>query len=243
MNNHTRSKGLKNGLILILFILGAAIGFALLSVAVWGDVEASMFDLTLRGERRLGTLSCPVLVTPQDQEQFTAKIHNPIEREIKSAVRVRVSGGHLTLLNQEDVKFRLAPDESRKLAWPVNPDNAAYGKMVLVKVYQFRNNPIPSKHDTCGILVLDIPTVTGKQVVYGSMSLSVIGMAAGIFLWDRNNKPMPKRKRELYRSMSIMAGSLVIGLIACLFGNWLIGSLGLVVAALVIVGTLYQVVK
>jgi hypothetical protein len=243
MNNKPKRKGLKNGLILALFILGAAIGFSLLSVAVWGDVEASMFDITLKGENRLGTLSCPVLITPQDQAEFTAEIHNPIEREIKPSVRVRVSSGQLTLLKQEDVKFQLAPDESRKLAWQVNPDDAVYGKMVLVKVYLFRHNPIPSKDATCGILVLDLPTFTGKQVVYGSLSLSVIGMVAGIFLWQRNNQLMNKRQRELSRAMYIMAGSLILGIVACLFGHWLIGSLGLVVAALLVVNTLYQMMK
>ncbi|MFN2144550.1 MAG: hypothetical protein ACK2T7_04320 [Anaerolineales bacterium] len=222
MNNQTGKKKLKNGLILTLFILSAAIGFALLTVGVWGDAEASMFDLIDKGEKRLGTLSCPILITAQDQEQFSAKFHNPLEREIKPAVRVRVSSGHLTMIAQDDIKFQLAPDESRKLAWPVDPDDAVYGKMVLVKVYMFRNYPIPSKHDTCGIFVLDIPVLKGKQIVFGSLGLSMVGMVAGIFLWQRNNKLMTKRQEELYRAMLIMAGSLAFGLIASLLGYWLL---------------------
>jgi len=243
MNNQTGKKKLKNGLILTMFILSMAIGFAMLIVGVWGDAEASMFDLTHKGETRLGTLSCPVLITAQDKEQFSAKFHNPLERNIKSAVRVRVSSGHLTLLSQDDVKFQLAPDESRKLAWAVDPEDAVYGKIVLVKVYMFRNNPIPSKHDTCGILVLDIPALKGQQVVYGSLGLSIVGMVAGIFLWQRNNKLMNKRQKELNRAMFIMAGSLTIGLVASLLGHWLLGGLGLIVAVLLLIGTIGQMLK
>lgn len=243
MNNQTTKKRLKNGLILILFVLSAAIGFVLLTVGVWGDVEASMFDITHKGEKRLGTLSCPVVITSQDREEFSAKFHNPLERDIKPAVRVRVSSGHLTMVEQDDVKFQLAPDESRKLAWPVDPDDAVYGKMVLVKVYMFRNYPIPSKHDTCGILVLDVPAVTGNQLVYGSLGLSAIGMVAGIFLWRRNNELMNRRQQELYRAMYIMAGSLALGLVASMLGRWLLGGVGLVVAMLLFVGTIYQMLK
>ncbi len=243
MNHQTGKKKLNNGLILTLFILSAAIGFALLTVGVWGDAEASMFDLINKGEKRLGTLSCPVLVTAQDEEQFSAKFHNPLERNIKPAVRVRVSSGHLTMISQDDIKFQLAPDESRKLTWPVDPEDAVYGKMVLVKVYMFRNYPIPSKHDTCGIFVLDIPVLKGKQVVYGSLGLSMVGMAAGVYLWRRNNKLMTRRQQELFRAMLIMAGSLAIGLVASMLGSWLIGGIGVVIAVLLLVGTILQMLK
>jgi len=243
MNNQTGNKKFKNGLILALFVLSAIIGFALLTVGVWGDVEASFFNLSLRGEERLGSLSCPILITAQDQEQISAKFHNPLEREIKSSVRVRTSSGYLTLMNQEDLKFPLAPNESRKLAWPVNPEDAAYGQMVLVKVYLFRNNPIPSKHGTCGILILDVPLLKGKQLVYGSLGLSLVGMAAGIVLWRHNNKLMTRKQQELARAMYIMAVSLTIGLVACLFGSWLLGGFGLVVAFLNLVNAVVLMLK
>ena len=233
----------KNVLIVLAFSLSALIGFALLTVAVWGDVEASMFDISQNGEKRLGTLSCPVLITPQDEAEFSAKFHNPIERAIETSVRVHISGGHLTLKQQENYRFELAPNETRKLAWPVNPEDAAYGKMVLVKVYRFRSYPIPSADATCGILVLDLPTVTGKQIVYGSTGLSFLGMIGTVGLWRKNNPLMSKKKTETFRSMAILAGSIVLGLGASLLGYWLVGSLGLVIAILLTVGAITQSFK
>lgn len=240
MNSNTKNHKLKNVLILLAFVVSAAIGMALLSVAVWGDVEATMFAAAQNGEQRLGTLSCPVLITPQDNAEVSAKFHNPIERVIKPSVRFKISNGFLTFQQQENIKFELAPDESRKLAWEVNPDQAAYGKMVLVKVYLFRNYPIPSKDGTCGILVLDIPTLTGKQVVYGSTGVSFIGMLAMIGFWRGNNRLMTKKQTEAFRGMGILAGSIIIGLAASFMGHWLIGSVALVVAVLLTMGTLTQ---
>jgi len=232
-----------NILILLAFSLSALIGFALLTVAVWGDIEASMFSMSQNGEKRLGTLSCPVLITPQDEAEFTAKFHNPIERVIEPSVRVHISSGQLTFKQEDNYRFELAPNETRKLAWPVNPEDAVYGKMVLVKVYLFRHNPIPSQDATCGILVLDLPTVTGKQVVYGSSGLSFLGMIGTVGLWKKNNRLMTRKQTEAFRSMAILAGSIILGLGASLLGYWLIGSLGLMIAVLLTVAAITQSFK
>jgi hypothetical protein len=225
----------RNALIIALFSIGAVVGFALLLVSVWGDVEASMFNPSQKGEERLTSLACPVILTPQDTGKFSAKISNPIERKIKPSLRVHISSGHLTLIKEENVKFELEPNESKELTWSVDPEDAAYGKMVLVKVYQFRNYPIPSKDGTCGIYVLDIPTFSGQQILYGGMGVSFAAMLGSVVIWQKSNRLVTKRQQETFRSMTILTGTIIIGVAASLMGSWLIGSLGIVVALLLTV--------
>jgi len=232
-----------NVLIVILFSLSAVIGTALMFIAVWGDIEATMFDATYNGEKNLGTLSCPVLITPKDTGEFSAKITNPIDRTVKTSLRVHVSSGFLTMMREENEKFELAPDESRKLAWTVDPDEAAYGKMVLVRVFLFPNHPIPSKDATCGIFVVDLPLFTGKQITIASTVLSSVGMIAGTSLWAANNQPLTKKKREALRAFSILSGAIIVGTIASIMGWWLIGSIGIVVTVLMTFGSITELLK
>lgn len=239
----TAKKKRINFLVILLFSLSALIGTALMFVAVWGDIEATMFDATYNGEKNLGTLSCPVLITPQDTGEFSAKITNPIDRTVKTSVRVHVSSGFLTMMREENEKFELAPDESRKLAWSVNPDEAAYGKMVLVRIFLFPNHPIPSKDATCGILVVDIPLFTGTQITIASTVLSAVGMIAGTSIWATNNEPLTKKKREVLRSFSILTGVIIIGTIASIMGWWLIGTIGIVVTVLMTFGSITELIK
>ena len=248
MNIQTDERRLKNGLILALFVFGAAIGFALVTVSFWGDYEASMIGLKYIGEKQLDTLACPILTTSKDNAEVSVNIHNPLEHNLTRTVQVLVSNGRLSLLREDRVSFQLKPDESRQLAWPVEPEDAVYGKLVLAKVYLYPSHSIPSKDATCGILVLDIPFLSGQQVVLGSLGLSLIGMAAGTLLWQRNNRLKTIQQKELSRSMFMMASTITVGLIASMLGSrlaygWLLGGSCLVVAVLLLVVTLYQMLK
>jgi len=231
-----------NVVLLTIFTLSALIGFAFLGVSVWGDLEASIFDMQFNGEEPLGTLSCPVLITPNETGKISAKISNPINNMIKPSIRLHISSSHLAIPREENIRFQLAPSESKKLDWTVDPQqDAAFGDMVLVKVYMFRNYPIPSKDATCGILVLDLP-ISSKLFLYGGIGMSFVGMLASIGFWYRNNPLMTKRQREIYRAIWILAASIIIGLLASLFGFWLIGSIGIVVTLLMTFGTIFQMI-
>lgn len=240
MKSQTAQNKIGNLLLILAFILSSLLAATLLGVAVWGDVEASMFDLSYKGDENLSTLNCPVLITPRDNAEFSASFSNPFDKNIKPSVRVHISSGHLTLMQEENVKFQLAPAESKRLSWSVDPEDAVYGKMVLVKVFLFPNHPIPSKDATCGILVLDLPSLTGQQIVTSALAVSFVGMIGSTAGWKLNNRLMTKRQREAFRAMSILAGALIIGLAASLMGYWLIGSLGLVVAILMSINTIFH---
>ncbi len=232
METKNGNKKLRNALTITLFTFSALVGFALLIISVWGDLEASMFDPSQKGEERLTTLACPVLITPQDEGEFTAEIYNPLAKEIDPSLQVHISSGHITLMEEERLKVNLAPKETRKLAWSVNPENAAYGKMILVNVYKFPFLSLPSQKASCGIFVIDIPVLTGKQVLYSGIGFGFVGMFLSMGFWQFNNRLMTKNQREFFRAMAILTGAIIIGTVFSLFGWWIIGSLGVVVSTL-----------
>lgn len=234
-------KSWKNAVILVVFSLSALVSLAFLGISVWGDIEASMFDLKYKGDERLGTLSCPVMITTKDSGQVSAKISNPKNKSLKSNLRLMVSSSHVYMQRDEIIKYQLAPNESRKLAWTIDPvRDAAFGEMVMVKVYLYKNYPIASKDATCGILVLDLPAFSGKTILYSGIGFSFLGMVAGVGFWNRNNGLMTKKQRELYRAISILTVTLIVGLVTSILGYWLIGSIAIVVAVLLTAGTIFQ---
>lgn len=237
------SKKWANPLILILFSLSALIGLAILGISVWGDSEASMFNLNQRGDQNLGTLSCPIMITTKEVGKISAKITNPIERKIKPSVRFLVSSSHIAEPREENVRFQLAPSESKKLNWKIDPTtDSAFGEIVLVKVYLFKNYPIPSKDATCGILVVDLPAFSGNSIVYSGIGFSLVGMLASIIFWQRNNRLMTIKQREVFRAFWVFTAATGLGLVGSLLGYWILGIAAIVVAVLITVITVLHIV-
>lgn len=230
-----------NIFILIGFSIFALISFGILGISVWGDIEASVFDMNYRGEERLGSLTCPVFITTKESGKISAKISNPVKNTIKPSVRLHISSSQLAVPREENVKFQLGPNESKTLDWIINPEeDTQFGNMIYVKVYLFSNSTLPSRDATCGILVLDLPIGSGKSILYTGIGLSFVGMLANVGFWHRNNRLMTKRQRELFRAISILTVTIIVAVVASLFGHWLIGTLGIVVAFLLIVATISQ---
>lgn len=243
MKSPSKKRILANLTFILVYSLSALVGIVIMAVSVWGDVEASFFDASIRGEKSIGSLNCPILITSGELGEVTAKFSNPIARPIKSSVRVHISNGFLTLMSEENEKFDLAPNESKKLAWVIEPQDAAYGKMILVKVYLFPNHPLPSRQGTCGIFVLNIPQISGKQILIACLAISLLGMVSSTAVWKINNHPMSKRSTETYRALTILFVVIGIGTFSSLFGWWLLGAICLIISILLSFGAITQTTK
>ena len=75
---------------LVLYMLGAIIGFLLLTMSVWGDVEASTFSAALSSDEPLDTLNCPVFIAKDEVGVISAVIENGTDRDASPMVRSRV---------------------------------------------------------------------------------------------------------------------------------------------------------
>ena len=228
----------------ILFSAGFVIGFVIFAGMVWADFEGAMFDTAIRGEKRLRTLRCPVVISEKEMGTISATFHNSLDRPVQFAIRTRISQGFVTLMREEKALLPVDAGGTEGLQWTVTPDEAAYGRVILVKVLLMGNYPLPSRQATCGVLVLDVPFLTGSQALALGVSASLAFLALGGALWLFGSWPLEEGfELDLARGMGALAASVLVGMIAGFWGSWLLGVAVVVVTALLFVELIRHVVQ
>jgi uncharacterized membrane protein YhaH (DUF805 family) len=213
---------------LAIYCAGFAVGLFLAAIAVWGGVEAAMFDPSLTAEQRLRSLRCPLLATEHEDVSVTATFANPSDRLLQIPIRTRISHGRVTIIREVAIDLALEPGESETLAWRVDSDDLVFGRFILVRVFAVRSPPLPSRGGSCGIMVLDVPYVTGNQILVVSLLFSLAAMAAGGWLWLTSVRPLDDRNRREARIMALLAVIVLVTLAAAYFGYAAVGVLALI---------------
>ena len=206
-----------------LFMIGAVIGYALFLSTFLQDTEAIVFSALLSGQRTLTSLSCPEIITPQEVGIVRAKIHNPTEKTMYRSVRTHISQGFLTLIREHYEHYDLDPGETQQVSWEVYPGDAAYGYVILAKVYLFPQNPLPSYVGACGILMLDLPYITGWQFISVVVGVSLGLMGIGYRRYVTHNQPLLGRKRTLAVNMVVIAGTVTLAIGTMFLESWYLG--------------------
>ena len=223
---------------ILLFSIGLLFGLILWGGSAWADLEGYLFDPGLPAEQRLSNIRCPLVITSDEIGLVSMVFNNPVDRPLKQSVRARVSYGFVTQMKEINTTLEMEPFETRELAWEVSPTEAAWNRLVLVRLYMFRSAPLPSRTATCGILVLDLPGMTGSQVVTLVSLIGLLGMAGGIGLWYRANRPLTPKPRYALNIMIGLVLMVAAGLALTLAGYWafagLLFLLGLVAIAVVL---------
>jgi hypothetical protein len=218
-----------------IFSVGVLLGMALSGIVVWGDFEASLFNVSMSGNAPLKTLRCPVMMTATEVGTVTATFTNPLERPVEFTIRAHITEGYVTLMREINSKLPLAPGETGTLEWPVTSDDAAYsGHLILVRVRLAAKYPLPSRHASCGILVVNLPYFTGNQVFAFAFAASLLSMVAGAGLWVVANRPLRGLGIDVTRAMGALAGCVVAGTIVGLLGWWVLGVLILAITVLLV---------
>jgi hypothetical protein len=231
------SKKTLNILIIVLFCFGVIIGLALSGSMIWANFEASMFDPNLMGDETL-KLHCPLMLTENETGTAYATFTNTGTWDVKLIVSSTISENYVVMYRREKVILDLAPGESKDVRWDVSGSEKVFGRFVFVKVANNRLMPIPSRVGTCGIVVINIPFLTGAEVVMIAMALTVLFLAAGMFLWFRNNQPLTGKRRDVMRSMYWLSAVIGVDILCGVFGLWLPGIVAIVISLLLIVETL-----
>lgn len=237
MNHNTRS------LSLVLFSVGILLGTILIAIAVWGDLEATLFNPGIQQDAKLTNFRCPVMITSRETATVSARIKNSLDSATSFYVRAYFSEGYVTLMREEISQFSLDPGESRKLEWAVTAEDAAYGRIVLAKVAVRGGYPLPTRQGICGIVLTSIPFLTGRALYTLGVALSLICIAAGGVLWIRMHPEMRGIAMQSTRAMGLMTVSVLVGLVVGLMGWWALGIISLVVILLttgVLIGYLLQ---
>jgi hypothetical protein len=230
---NARTKGL-SVLAVLIFLVGVLLGLALFASAAWGDLEASLFHASLRGESTLRGLRCPVFLTTAESGAIRVTLTDSLERPLEFATRTYISQGFVSLVREERDRLPLEPGESGQLEWPVEPDDAAYGRVILAQVYVHGRYPLPARSASCGIVVLDVSFLTGRQVLALSLAASLLCMGLGAALWMTVHRPLTGLRLDIARVMGALAVTVVVGTVVSLLGMWVAGVLAVVVTVLLI---------
>jgi hypothetical protein len=222
-----------------LFLAGALAGLLFTLLATWADFEATNFDVSLTADAPLPSLRCPVLLAPQETGTIRASFDNPMERQLTRRVRILISRKLSSELQEgEYIAIPLSPGETQTLAWEVGSENLVWGRMILARVWQNGNFPLPSRSSSCGVLVADVFGLPGAWATALAMFGSPILMVAGVLLWERSYLPdlkSAKRILDRERAMKALAAIIAGGLLATWAGQWMLAVIMVIVATLLIV--------
>ena len=204
----------------LLFAAGLLLAAALAIVAFWPDMEASLFDSSLTAEESIDRLSCPLLITEDETAAIKATFGNPFDRSVSFLVRTRISQGGVTLMREFSEVVELEAGASRQLQWEVTADDAAFGRMVLARVYAFRRNPMPSRDAYCGIMVLGVTGLSGDAIAGMALVASLLAIGVGGAYWLHLERPLSGRRRDVARAIGAMAALVLVALLLSLLGLW-----------------------
>ena len=211
--------------------LGVVVGFFLIFIATWADIEASAYDFPRLANAGLGGLRCPILMTPDETSIISLNVSNPTEDRISPAIKVLIS---TRLLPEEFLEgMQLTPGESKRLEWAVNAENIDLGNFILAKVLLYSAYPLPSRETSCGIFVLNLP-VTGRVLVPVLMVLSFLSMGWGLYTLNKFGA-LHGRLSKYMGSITFLAIIISLGLVLSFVGGWLSSLLVLVIALLLII--------
>lgn len=218
----------------LIFSIGVLAGFFLLSMSVWGDLEASLFSRIMDAEKTLISLRCPVIITPGETGKVTARIGNPTDKDWERFTRAYISEGHITLMREIRMAVPIKAGASEMVEWDVYPEDAVYDRIVFFKVYIHSNYPYPSIGGSCGIVLIDWAGLTGKQIQTILMLFFIGFSIMGFALWKVSTPYSNSEAWSLFYSMITLAIVTIVGLGISYFSFWIIGLMFLVVAVLMI---------
>jgi len=233
MSNH--KKTIRN-LAIFFFSVGVLLGMFLAGAATWTDLEATFYGFGKVADNPLTTLRCPVLMMATETGIIRATLSNNSELPVDARVRVYVSNpGPIRII---ETITSLAPGEIKMLEWTVTSEDVDFGNLILLKVLAFAYYKAPVREEWCGILVLNLPHLSGNQVFTSALGLSLAGLLIGIALWVIGGRPLTGKTLFAFRAMVWLAAFVLADMVFSFMGLWLFGLVLFVVAVLLILGVL-----
>ncbi|MFZ6021370.1 MAG: hypothetical protein ACOYXO_17370 [Chloroflexota bacterium] len=215
-----RSKALSSLLAFILFVSGLLAGLVWWGSSAWADLEASLFDPAVSADVILNNLRCPQFITPEEIGTISIRLQNPTDRILRQTARIHVSYGFVTLMREESVIIEMQPRETRQLEWFVSAEDAAWGRLVLVRLHLFRSFPLPSRTATCGIVLVNLPWLNGNHITLLLALLTLAGTLGGWQRWVKTHQPLVNRQRNVATLMVAWIILLVVGNLLAFLGIW-----------------------
>ena len=213
------------------YVIGLLVGFYVILVAAWADMESTVYGFERLANAGLGGFHCPLLMTATETSTISLKVSNSTDNHITPSIRTQIS---TPVLPKESVEnLRLAPGESTQLSWSVGPENIDLQRFIFAKTLLYSAFPVPSQETTCGIFILNVPG-TGKVILPLLIALSLAGLGWGLYEMNRLRFSYAWL-RQRRGSLAFLALMILLGWLLSFVGGWMLPLLVLVVTFLVIV--------
>jgi hypothetical protein len=211
--------------------IGVAVGFFVIFVAAWADMESSAYDFPRLANAGLDGLQCPILMTPNESSTISLDVANTTGNRISPSIKTQISTRRNPEQFLEDI--RLTPGETKRLEWPVDADNIDMEYFIFAKVLLFSAYPLPAREATCGIFIMNLPG-SGRMIVPVLVVLSLISMGWGLYRINRLSASHERLSKHR-GSMIFLAILISLGLLLSCTGGWILSALVLVMTVLLII--------
>jgi hypothetical protein len=233
-----KKKGLRT-LGIILFAAGILGGMVLFIFMNWAYFEAYFyFGYSAPADKPLTTLRCPLLMTTSDTGQVTIRLTNNTSMDLEPSISTDISNANVS----RTIKFNypIAAGKTRKESWAVTSNDMVFGHLILARVYVFSTYTMPSRANTCGTVMVNLPWISGTLLFILALVFILACLAAGWYLWLGNSRPFQSGEMTATRAMALFTVAVVLGLTAGIAGWWLLGLICAVICLLLtLVVTVY----
>jgi len=219
--------------------LGILLAMALAVAGTAADLEAAFYGFPLWAEESLPGFRCPVLMARWETGTVSVTLRNPTDRTIPFLARAEISTRGPT--RDVRTKVEVAPGEKQRVEWSVTSADIDLGFFIFVNGMTNPTYPYPYRQSMCGILVLDVPGLTGNQVFVLTLVVSVLSMVGGMSLWVVGSRPLEGKRQSATAAMAFLTIVVLTAMVVSIFGAWVVGVILLALALLTITAMLYLV--
>jgi hypothetical protein len=218
---------------IILFIAGILVGMVMFIFMNWAYLEAYFyFGYTAPADKPLSTLRCPLLMTTSDTGEVTIRLTNNTSLDLAPLISTEISSFDVARLEKSN--YPLAAGETRQLGWAVTSNDMVFGHLVMARVYVFSTYTMPSRANTCGTVMVNVPGLSGIALFIIALAFILVCMSAGWILWLGGSRPFQREELIAIRAMLFFSITVVLGLIAGIAGWWVVGVFCAVACVLLI---------
>jgi hypothetical protein len=229
----------------VIYFIGLILGFGFNSLAViadltgagfWGDSQdAAAFDQKQPTQAELVKIRCPILLAPGEEGNITASFRNSNQKKADILVKVVVSERDFVNYRVVTGSLPIESGDEQDFRWQISGQDIIEGNFILTRVFlmnQERSIPYPARTDSCGIFVWSIFGLNGASLVVLMFVTSLISLVVGSVLLYRRGTPIQKSSSRIDVGLFVLAGIVLMGLIADLLGWWIFAGLVLLLAVI-----------
>lgn len=204
-----------------LFVVGVTLGMLLFGSAVWADLESSFYGFEEMGGGRLPGLDCPILMTTSDIQSVGATFKNPNDIPIDFMVRADFSNKGLFRIERE--MLSLDANKSKKVEWQVSSEDIDMDYFIFAQVSNYPAQELPFRQSTCGIVVINLPQLSGKLVFSVTLIIILVGIVGGLAIWEASSRPTTGKIQDTTRAMKTLGILVLLGMLVSFMGSWVLG--------------------